>query len=146
MTSVSRQRKARIGALPARYSFALNPHVNARFTKCPGCEAKTRVRKIPFVIHVDEVGLVVLRKTCRLCVKCELVIVHQAEIEPLIAASVGQAAVTPPRYLVAGAVNPRVWRRGLSAGVMMDELIQHMADFKAYMDVEYWPGGWYRST
>jgi len=29
---------------------------------------------------------------------------------------------------------------------MMDELIQHMADFKAYMDVEYSPGGWYRST
>jgi hypothetical protein len=39
-----------------------------------------------------------------------------------------------------------VWQRGLSAGVMMDELIQHMADFKAYMDVEYSPGGWYRST
>jgi hypothetical protein len=74
-------------------------------------------------------------------VKCELVIVHQAEIEPLIAASAGQAVVTHPGYLVVGTVNPRVWRRGLSAGVMMDELIQHMADFKAYMDVEYSPGG-----
>jgi len=52
---------------------------------------------IPFAIHVDGVGLVVLRKTCRLCVKCELLIVHQAEIEPLIAASVGRAVVTHPR-------------------------------------------------
>ena len=146
MTSVSRHRKARIGALPARYSFALNSHVHARFTKCPRCEAKTRVRKIPFVIHVDGVGLVVLRKTCRLCVKCELVIVQRAEIEPLIAASVGQAVVTQPQYLVVGTVNPRVWRRGLSADVMIDELIQHMADFKAYMDLKYSPGGWYRST
>jgi hypothetical protein len=65
------------------------------------------------------------------------VIVHQAEIEPLMAASVGQAVVTQSQYLVVGTVNPRVWRRGLSAGVMIDELIQHMADFKAYMDVEY---------
>jgi len=78
-------------------------------------------------------------------VKCELVIVHQAEIEPLIAASVGQAVV-PQQYLVVGTVNPRVWRRGLSVGVMMDELIQHMADFKAYRDLKYSPGGWYRST
>ena len=110
MTSVSRQRRPRIGALPARYSFVLSPHVNARFTKCPRCEAKTRARKIPFVIHVDRVRLVVLRKTCRLCVKCELVIVHQAEIEPLMAASVGQAVVTQSQYLVVGTVNPRVWR------------------------------------
>ena len=135
-----------MGALPARYSFALNPHADARFTTCPRCQAKTRVRKIPFVIHVDGAGLVVLRKTCRLCVDCELVIVHQAEIEPLIAASVGRAVAAKPKYLVLGTVDPRVWRRGLSGSVVVDELIQHMADFKAYMTVEYTPGGWHRST
>ena len=64
-----------MGALPARFSLALNPYSDARFTKCPQCEAKTRVRKIPFVIHVDGAGLVILRKTCRLCVGCEIVIV-----------------------------------------------------------------------
>jgi hypothetical protein len=74
------------------------------------------------------------------------VIVQQAEIEPLIATSVGRAAAVKPKYFVLGTVDPRVWRRGMSAGVMVDELIQHMADFKAYMDVEYSPGGWYRST
>ena len=88
----------------------------------------------------------VLRKTCRLCVSCELVILHQAELEPLIATSVGQAIVTKPKYLVLGTVDPRAWRRGLSDGVVVDELIQYMADFKAYMNVEYTPGGWYRST
>ena len=135
-----------MGSLPARYSFALNPHAAARCTTCPRCKAKTRVRKIPFVIHADGAGLVVLRKTCRLCVNCELVIVHQAELEPLIAASVGQAIATKPKYLVLGTVDPRVWRRGLSDGVVVDELTQYMADFKAYMNVEYTPGGWYRST
>lgn len=135
-----------MGSLPARYSFALNPHAAARFTTCPRCKAKTRVRKIPFVIHVDGAGLVVLRKTCRLCVNCELVIVHQDELEPLIAASVAQAIATKPKYLVLGTVDPQMWRRGLSDGVMVDELTQYMADFKAYMNVEYTPGGWYRST
>lgn len=145
MRTVPRQRKTHLGALPARYLFALNPHADARFTKCPQCKAKTRVRKIPFVLHVDRVGLVVLRKTCRLCVGCELVIVQQAEIERLIAASVGQAVAAKPQYLVLGTVNPRVWRRGLSARVMVDELIEQMADFKAYVNVEYTPGGWYPS-
>ena len=88
----------------------------------------------------------VLRKTCRLCVNCELLIVHQDELEPLIAASVAQAIATKPKYLVLGTVDSQVWRRGLSDGVVVDELTQYMADFKAYMNVEYTPGGWYRST
>jgi len=33
-----------------------------------------------------------------------------------------------------------------SDGVVGDELTHYMADFKAYMNVEYTPGGWYRST
>ncbi len=81
----------------------------------------------------------VVRKTSRLCVSCELVIVHQGELEPLIAASVGQAGASKSQYLVVGTVDPRVWRRGLSGGVAVGELIQHMADFKAYMKLEYGP-------
>lgn len=92
MTSARRLPKARMGALPPRYSFVLNPHVDYRVTSCPGCKAKTRVRKIPLVIHVDGVGLLILRKTCRLCLNCETVIVHQAEIESAIKASAGRAA------------------------------------------------------
>ncbi|MDA1313513.1 MAG: hypothetical protein O2968_09285 [Acidobacteria bacterium] len=138
--------KDRMGVLPARYSFALNPHLHARFTTCPRCSIKTRVRKVPFVIHVDEAGLFVLRKTCRLCTDCDLVIVQQAEIEPLIAAFVDQTTAAKPTYLVLGTVDPRAWRRGLSAGATVDELIQCMADFKDHVRIEYTPGGWQRST
>lgn len=137
-----------MGALPARYSFVLNPHADARFTTCPRCKAKTRVRKIPLVIHVDSVGLLTLGKTCRLCVVCEMLIVHQAELEPLIDAF-GRRQVPgncDREYLVLGTVEPKVWRRGLSGGVTVDELIRHMADFKAYMRIDYTPGGWSRST
>ena len=136
------QRKTRIGALPARYSFALNQYSDVRFSNCPECESKTRVRKIPLVIHVDGTGLVLLRKTCRMCVDCELVIAHQDEIESQLPAAVPPGAREKPGYLVLGTVEPRLWRRGLSSALMMDELIEHMADFKAHMQLEYTPGGW----
>ncbi len=40
----------------------------------PSLQAKTRVRKMALVIPVDSVGLVLLRKTRRLCVICEMLI------------------------------------------------------------------------
>ena len=132
-----------MGALPPRYSFALNPHADYRATSCPGCKAKTRVRKIPLVIHVEGVGLLILRKTCRLCLNCETVIAHQAEIESAIKASAGQAAAATPDYLVLGTVGPRVWRQGLSGDMSINELVRNMADFKAHLQIEYTPGGWY---
>lgn len=142
VAAVADQGRTPTGALPARYSFALNQHSGVRFSKCPGCETKTRVRKIPLVIHVDGTGLVVLRKMCRMCVNCELVIAHQDEIEPQLPSAVPPGAREKPGYLVLGTVEPRFWRRGLSSALMMDELIENMADFKAHMRLEYTPGGW----
>jgi hypothetical protein len=83
-----RSRRPQIGALPPRYSFVLNPYPRERFTRCPRCEAQTRVRKIPLVIHIDPAGLIMLRKACRLCVVCEVLVAHQAEVEQLIDANV----------------------------------------------------------
>jgi len=70
MTSARRVQKARMGALPPKYSLVLNPHADYRATSCPDCKAKTRGRKIPLVIHVDGAGLLILRKTCRLRATC----------------------------------------------------------------------------
>src|SRR5438876_9159223 len=85
-----RRSPRRLGALPPRYSFVLNPYVRERFTKCPSCDAATRVRKLPLVIHVEHPGvprLVLLNKTCRLCVICETLIVDQVELESVIIAA-----------------------------------------------------------
>lgn len=74
----------RLGALSPRYSFVLNPYVRERFTKCPTCNASTRVRKLPLVVHVGErtaPRLALLNKTCRLCLLCETLIVDRAELE-----------------------------------------------------------------
>jgi hypothetical protein len=133
-----------MGALPPRYSFVLNPHPRERFTRCPRCEAKTRVRKIPLVIHIDPAGLVMLQKTCRLCVDCEMLIAHQAEIEQLIHA-LEQVRSEKREYLVLGTLETKTWLHGLSGAVTVQELLDHMADFKDDMRIDCTPGGWYRS-
>ena len=133
-----------MGALAPRYSFVLNPYTDVRFTICPGCGAKTSLRRMPLVIHTEGLGLFVLRKSCRLCVVCDMVIVHQDELEPLITARLPRRkwASGPPQYLVLGTVDLRVWRMGLAGGLSVDELLQHMADFSGYMQIDYTGRGW----
>jgi hypothetical protein len=95
---------------------------------------------------VEGAGLLILRKTCRLCLNCEMVIAHQAEIESAIKASAGQATAATPDYLVLGTADPQVWRQGLSGDVNIKELVRNMADFKAHLQIKYTPGGWYPPT
>lgn len=143
MASKRGTKKARMGALPPRYSFVLNPYAAARFTKCPRCGAQTRIRKLALVVHVEPAGLVIVGKTCRLCVECETLVAHQADVEHLIAASTLGTPARKPAYLILGTVEPRVWRRGLSGGVSLDDVREHMADFKRYVRVDFTPGWWY---
>src|SRR6202022_5171330 len=89
MASMNPKRKDRIGALPPRYAFVLNPYADAGFTKCPRCEAKTLVRKLSLVIHVEDFGVVLLGKTCRLCLECETLVAHQVDVDKLIRVAVG---------------------------------------------------------
>lgn len=110
MRRTERPRKPRMGALPPRYSFVLNPHARDRFTRCPQCEASTRVRKIPLVIHVDSVGLITARKTCRLCVVCEMLIAHQDEIE-----NSGRSVTCMALCFKSGSVNEQGGRRKAAA-------------------------------
>jgi hypothetical protein len=135
-----------IGQLPPRYSFALNPHKEMRCTRCPQCEQTTRLRKFALLIHVEEFGLMVLGKTCRFCPACDFIIVHQDELEALLAASfsVHQPEVIGNEYHVIGTVERKTWRKGMSDGMTsIDELLCHAADFKKEFDLFYEPGGWY---
>jgi hypothetical protein len=63
-------------------------------------------------------------------------IVHQDELEPLIAARLLGRKATSKRleYLVLDTVDPRVWRRGLAGGASLDEVLQ--------MQIEQTGGGW----
>src|SRR5690348_13297601 len=102
----NRQRSVpRMGALPPRYSFLLNAHHDERFTRCPRCHATTRLRKIPLVIHVDSLGLVLLRKTCRLRVGCEMLIAHAFELDAEVQQVAARSDVDAD-YVALGTLGP----------------------------------------
>ena len=142
----SRLNRVRMGSLPARYSFVLNPYVRERFTKCPKCEAPTRVRKLPLVIHVNHADgprLVLLNKSCRLCLVCETLIVHQSELEQVVAAAGLGAA---HEYVVLGTIERRTWRRGVVGEAPLVDIRKHMADFKKYLKVDVTRAHWERAV
>jgi hypothetical protein len=74
-------RSTRVGKLPPRYGFILNPHGGTRLSKCPRCERYTHPRKFAFFIHVEGWGPMALGKTCKYCSRCELIMMHQDELE-----------------------------------------------------------------
>jgi hypothetical protein len=121
----------RLGKQPPRYRFFLNPYTDARFTTCPQCGEKTRVRKLPLVIHIDPMQLVALNKTCRYCPRCDLLIAHQDELEAWLAAFFGhqQPEVVGNSYLVVGTEERAAWRRGTHTPLTISEMLEHLHDF-----------------
>ena len=100
------------------------------------------MRKLALIIDVEEVGLVILGKTCRLCLDCDVLIAHQTEIERLLSALLSRT-IDSQKFMVLGTVDRRVWRGGLAHPVSLDAVTKHMAEFKAYMRVDFTPAGWY---
>jgi len=45
------------GKLPPQHRFFLNPYRDMRFTSCPKCNGKTKLRKLPLAIHVNPPAL-----------------------------------------------------------------------------------------
>lgn len=75
------QKTTHFGKLKPRYRFALNPFPEVRWSRCPRCEKLTHYRKFPLLIHIQDVGLLTLGKTCRYCTPCEFIIADQGELE-----------------------------------------------------------------
>ncbi len=124
-----------MGHLAPRHSFVLNPYTDARFTTCSQCGARTKLRKVPLVIHVPEVGLVLLRKSCRLCTACDLLIAHRAEVDAQIQDLLPPRSQGIPDYVVLGTVDVRFWRSGLQTQRPVADLRERMADFRSYLTI-----------
>jgi hypothetical protein len=139
----NRDRKDRIGALPPRYAFVLNPHADSKFTRCPRCETRTNLRKLSLVIHVGGFGLVILGKTCRLCLRCETLIAHKSELDRLLSTVVTEPT---PDYVVLGTSDRRTYRRGLAGAASIEDVKAHTSDFKSYWTVRITPRGWYPTS
>lgn len=137
--------RERIGTLPPRYSFLLNPYTVQRLSKCPLCRGFTHLRKFALCIHVEGWGPMVLGKTCRYCTPCELIMAHANELEAELANSPAKLAPARPGkgYLVLGTMERKEWQNALKgSGAKLHDMLQHMADFKKHFDLHVDPGGW----
>lgn len=135
--------KAKIGKLPPRFTFILNPHEHIRVSKCPICRLLTHMRKFPLLIYIDEWGLLALGKTCRYCSPCELIVLHQDELEAELVGTFERVApdVIGNQYLVLGTVDKKWWKDGL--GRVRDQprdALEHLSEFKKVLGLD--PGGW----
>ena len=130
-----------------RHRFFLNPYESAAFTKCPKCDIKTKVRKIPLVIHIEPSQIFVLNKACKYCIGCDLIIVRQVELESLMAACFENAnpGIIGNDYLVFGTLERTDWRELNKSRMTPNEIIRRMHIFKDVWGFDIIPGGWYPS-
>ena len=124
-----------------RHKFFLNPYSDCGFTKCPKCDAKTKIRKYPLVIHVEPKQILLLNKKCKYCVNCDLIIAKKQEIESFLALAVPKLSKND--YLVMGTVERKDWSQGNKGSLPPSEIIERMYIFKDVWDFEVIPAGWY---
>jgi hypothetical protein len=127
----------------ARYFFFLSPYAGMAFTRCPECDAKTKQRKLPLVVHVEPHTICVLNKTCRFCPACELVIARQSEIEPLLLGMLGdqRGAIERSDYTPIGTLDREDWRDGQREQRSPAEVMEQTWLFKDHWKFEI-TGGW----
>ena len=90
--------------------------------------------------------MILLNKTCRLCLVCETLIADRAELERVIIAAGFAAAVEAQDYVVLGTIDRRIWRQGLAGEAPLADIREHIADFKKYLKIDVIPAHWERSN
>jgi len=135
----------RRGKQPDRYSFLLNPYLDARLSKCPKCRRPTHTRKFALLIHAEGWGPLALGKTCRYCTHCELIIAHQNELDAEVELTLAKLApeAIGRGYKVLGIVDRKLWQKGLRGEEQpIAEILDHITQFKEYLVITVDRGGW----
>ena len=136
--------RTNLGKLPPLYKFFLNPYQDARFTRCPKCDAKMHTRKLPFLVHVDPQHLVVLNMTALYCPGDELLILHQDKLEEMLAYTFATRApeVLGNRYLVLGTVERPAAKAAAAGALTMGDVFGVLHDFREHLKFEPVHYGW----
>jgi hypothetical protein len=144
--TISRMSIGKIGGLPRRYTFLLNPHADMRLSRCPVCDKLTYPRKFALLISVKSGAMITLGKTCKYCSRCEMIMCQQDELEMelAIAAARHVAAALGGEYSVIGTVARKTWQAGIAHAAELDDLLANISEFKKYRGLSITPGGWYR--
>lgn len=115
-----------------RYNFFLNTYQDTRFTTCPQCKSKTRPRKFSLVVNVNPNYTLVLDKLCRFCDACDLLIVHQDQLEEQLATKF--ATINPEAigndYQVVGTLDKAEWNQGKQDPSSLERITEYLHTFK----------------
>ncbi|MEM1254905.1 MAG: hypothetical protein AAGI69_20915 [Cyanobacteria bacterium P01_H01_bin.21] len=124
-----------LGHLPPQHSFFLNPYTDARFTRCPQCDGKTKLRKKPLLIFITPQQPVSLNKTCRYCPYCDLLIAHKNELDQLLQKMCLQLFphLVGQDYLVVGTIERKTWKEGKAS---VEDIFKSLHDFKRHLEFE----------
>jgi tetratricopeptide (TPR) repeat protein len=120
------------GKQPPRYNFFLNTYQDTRFTTCPQCKIKTRPRKFSLVVNVNPKYTIVVDKLCRFCYSCDLLIVHQDQLEEQLAArfmTINPDAIGND-YQVVGTLDKAEWSQRKQDPSSLERVIEYLHDFK----------------
>ncbi len=132
-----------LGKQPRRYKFFfLNPYKDVRFSYCPKCQGKTKLRKVPLAIQMQPVQLVAVNKSCRYCPACDLLIAHQDEVEEQLASKSGPRpqALIGNSYLIMGTMERADWQRSCTEPMTPAQLQECLYGFKQVLKFE--PSKW----
>ncbi len=127
-----------------RHRFFLNPYTDCAFTRCPKCENKTRLRKIPLAIHLErQKRILCLNCTSKYCPYCDLLIARKQKIEESIKHVFGLDELREGEYFIMGTLERSTWRKMQGEGVEPKEQHKAISFFKDVWTFEMQPAGWY---
>ncbi|HOD03839.1 MAG TPA: hypothetical protein PKH92_02235 [Anaerolineaceae bacterium] len=135
-----------LGKLPPKHRFILNPYVDARFSSCPSCGQPTKLRKLPFFVHVDPRLPVVLNMSHRYCPACDLIILHRDRLEALLMQLFPDhdPETLRKQYLVMGTVERAAFRASLKTPLSIAEMLEYLHDFTERLTVQSQPIRWHK--
>ena len=121
----------RFGKLPPRYRFILNPYPDQRFSSCPDCGKLTKWRKFVLLVHIDPLHLLAQNIHCRFCPDCDLLIVHQDELEAQLAIHLSEhfPADVGNDYLVMGTMERAAWNENRRNPKPLPEILDRCRRF-----------------
>jgi len=137
-------KKSRLAKFPRKHMFFLNPYTDARFTRCPKCGNRTKIRKFPFAVHIDPKTLMMLNMSGPYCPSCDLIILHKDKVEALLTASFARRdpSIIGNDYLIMGTVERAHWLKASQGQGTHQELFDNLTVFKEVVNFEPEHYGW----
>lgn len=137
--------KVLIGQSKPQFSFFLNIYEGQGFTRCVHCGAKTKTRRLRFLIDAYQHGLQCTPIDTKFCGKCEIVVVQEKKLNSalknqLIADyEVGEIeelqSLSKDDYFVVGTLNKSFKKMGSLEEESLEDILAVLSNFRERLNV-----------